>query len=57
MTGDAPVSEGVAEQIVGFTVPAVKEELAKSSASGARPRAHCGADFGIPRGADQREIA
>ena len=40
--------EGVAEQIVDFAVPPIKEELAETSLSGAHPRAHGGADSGIP---------
>ena len=45
----------LAEQMVDFAVPPIKEELTEASAPGAHPRAHCGADSGIPRAEDQGE--
>ena len=45
----------LAEQMVDFAVPPIKEELTEASASGAHPRAHCGADSGTPRARGQGE--
>ena len=45
----------LAEQMVDFAVPPIKEELAEASAPGAHPRAHCGADSGTLRAEVQGE--
>ena len=58
---DVPVlqgQEGIAEQIVDFAVPPIKEELAEASASGAHPRAHRGVDSDTPScHRSQRKVA